>query len=89
MPAGVALIPKLAMAPPVELTVNPVAVVFTVRVSDELERVNAGKARVGFGLPQSAGRLDKTSIKLQKEVYSTASELISFALFVFAETENL
>jgi uncharacterized membrane protein len=44
IPAGVALIAKLAMAPPVELIVNPVAAVLTVRVSDELERVKAGAA---------------------------------------------
>ena len=42
IPAGVALIPKLAMAPPVELMVNPVATVLTVLVSDEEERVKAG-----------------------------------------------
>jgi hypothetical protein len=35
---------KLAMAPPVELIVNPVAAVLTVGVSDELERVKAGAA---------------------------------------------
>ena len=38
---------KLAMAPPVELIVNPVAAVLTVRVSDELERVKAGAASAG------------------------------------------
>jgi hypothetical protein len=90
MPAGVALIAKLEMAPPVEFAVNPVAAVFTVRVSEELERVNAGAAiGGGFGLPQSAGRLDSTSIKLHIETYSIALELIDFALFVFAEIENL
>jgi len=46
IPAGVALMAKLAMAPPVEEIVNPVAAVLTVRVSDELERVKAGAARV-------------------------------------------
>jgi hypothetical protein len=46
IPAGVALIPKLAMAPPVEEIVNPVATVLTVLVSDEAERVKAGAARV-------------------------------------------
>jgi hypothetical protein len=30
IPAGVALMAKLAMAPPVELIVNPIAAVFTV-----------------------------------------------------------
>ena len=34
MPAGVALIAKLAMVPPVELMVKPVAVVSTITVSD-------------------------------------------------------
>ena len=46
IPGGVALILKLAMAPPVELAVNPVAAVFTVRDSDDEERVNAGAASV-------------------------------------------
>ena len=49
MPAGVALIAKLAMVPPVELMVNPVATMFAVRVSEEEERVKAGAARVGVG----------------------------------------
>jgi hypothetical protein len=49
MPAGVALIAKLAMVPPVELMVNPVATMFAVRVSEEEERVKAGAARVGAG----------------------------------------
>ena len=35
---------KFAMAPPVELIVNPVAAVSTVRVSEEEERVKAGAA---------------------------------------------
>jgi hypothetical protein len=38
----VALIAKLAIAPPVELMVKPVAAVFTVRVSVADERVKAG-----------------------------------------------
>jgi hypothetical protein len=54
IPAGVALIPKLAMAPPVEVIVNPVAAVLTVLVSDELERVKAGAARVGVGVGAAA-----------------------------------
>jgi hypothetical protein len=49
IPAGVALIAKLAMVPPVELMVKPVATMFAVRVSDEDERVKAGAARVGVG----------------------------------------
>jgi hypothetical protein len=49
IPAGVALIAKLAIKPPVELIVNPVATMFAVRVSDEDERVKAGAASVGVG----------------------------------------
>jgi hypothetical protein len=45
MPAGVALIAKLAIRPPVEEIVKPVAAMFTVRVSDEEERVKEGAAR--------------------------------------------
>lgn len=44
---------------------------------------------IGFGFPQSAGRLDKASIKLLNEEYSIASELIIFPLLVLAETEKL
>ena len=44
IPGGVALIAKLAIAPPVELMVKPVAAVLTVRVSVDDERVNAGAA---------------------------------------------
>ena len=50
MPAGVALIAKLAIAPPVDEMVKPVAAMFAIRVSDEEERVNAGAARVGVGV---------------------------------------
>jgi hypothetical protein len=46
IPGGVALIAKLAIAPPVELTVNPVATWLTVLVSDDDERVKAGAAIV-------------------------------------------
>jgi hypothetical protein len=49
MPAGVALMAKLAMVPPVELMVKPVAAVLTVLVSDEEESVKAGATRVGVG----------------------------------------
>jgi hypothetical protein len=49
MPAGVALIAKLAIAPPVDEMVKPVAAMFAVRVSDEEERVKAGAARAGAG----------------------------------------
>jgi len=44
IPAGVALIAKLAIAPPVELILNPVAAVLTVLVSDDDESVKAGAA---------------------------------------------
>ena len=39
------VIAKLAIKPPVEEIVKPVAAMFTVRVSDEEERVKAGAAR--------------------------------------------
>jgi hypothetical protein len=41
----VALILKLAIAPPVELIVNPVAAVFIVLLSVDAESVKAGAAR--------------------------------------------
>jgi hypothetical protein len=74
IPGGVALIAKLAISPPVEETVKPVAAVLTVLVSEDDERVKAGAASgavvgvgvgswVGFGFPQSAGRLATASIK--------------------------
>jgi uncharacterized protein (DUF2336 family) len=47
MPAGAAgVIAKLAITPPVELILKPVATVFTVLLSDVDERVKAGAARV-------------------------------------------
>jgi hypothetical protein len=42
IPGGVALMAKLLIALPVEITKNPVAAVSTVLVSDELERVKTG-----------------------------------------------
>jgi hypothetical protein len=57
IPAGVALIAKLAMVPPVEMIVKPVATIFAVRVSDEDERVKAGAARVGGGIGAGASTL--------------------------------
>jgi hypothetical protein len=42
IPGGVALIAKLVMAGPVELTVNPVATVLTSLDSDDEERVKTG-----------------------------------------------
>jgi hypothetical protein len=47
IPGGVELIAKLAMAPPVDEMVKPVAAVLTVRVSDAAERVKAGAAKAG------------------------------------------
>jgi hypothetical protein len=96
----VALIARFAIAPPVELIVKPVAAVLTVRASVADERVKAGMAIggvvgagvgnwIGFRFPQSAGKLDNRSIRLLIGEYSTAFELIIFALFVFAETVNL
>jgi len=47
MPAGTeGEIAKLVIAPPVELTLNPVAAVLTALTSDEVERVKAGAAIV-------------------------------------------
>jgi hypothetical protein len=47
MPAGAAgEIAKLAISPPVELIVKPVATVLTVLLSEDDERVKAGAARV-------------------------------------------
>ena len=100
IPGGVALIVKLAIAPPVELMVKPVAAVLTVRVSVDDVSVKAGRATgavvgagvgswIGFGFPQSAGRLDNKSIRLLIGEYSTAAELIIFPLFVLAEIEKL
>ena len=100
IPGGVELIVNLEMTPPVELMVKPVAAVLTVRDSVVDERVKAGSATgavvgagvgnwIGFGLPQSAGRLDNTSIKLLNGEYSTGAELIILPLFVLAEIEKL
>ena len=47
IPAGAdGEISNLSIAPPVELIVNPVATVFTLRVSEEAERVQVGAASV-------------------------------------------
>jgi hypothetical protein len=54
IPGGVALIVKLAMAPPVERIVKPVAAVLTVPVSEEAERVKAGAAS-GAGAGATTG----------------------------------
>ena len=42
IPGGVALMLNLEITPPVEVVVNPVAVVFTVLLSEEEDKVNAG-----------------------------------------------
>ena len=55
IPAGVALIAKLAMAPPVERIVNPTAAVFTVLLSIDEERVKAGAASAGAAATGSGG----------------------------------
>jgi len=58
IPAGIALIAKLAIAPPVEEIVNPVAEVFTVLVSALAEREKAGAASgavVGAGVAAGVG----------------------------------
>jgi len=47
IPAGVALMAKLAIAPPVDEMVKPVAAVLTVQFSDDAERVKAGAASAG------------------------------------------
>ena len=47
IPAGVALIAKLAIAPPVDEMVKPVAAVLAVQFSDDAERVKAGAASAG------------------------------------------
>jgi hypothetical protein len=46
IPAGVSLISKLVIVPPVEMIVNPVAAELTVSTSDDDERVKAGTASV-------------------------------------------
>ena len=55
IPAGVALIAKLAIAPPVDEMVKPVAAVFTVRVSEEDERLKPGAASAGATATGSGG----------------------------------
>jgi hypothetical protein len=62
IPAGVALIPKLAMAPPVEVIVNPVATVLTVRFSDEAERVKAGAASAAVTVNVNVAVVDPVAL---------------------------
>ena len=49
IPAGVALIEKLSIAPPVDKIVKPVAAVLTVLVSEDDERVKAGAVNTVAG----------------------------------------
>jgi hypothetical protein len=67
IPGGVALIAKLAIAPPVELIVKPLATVLTVLVSDEEERVKAGlgagrTVNVNVGVAVSLARLNPVTV---------------------------
>jgi hypothetical protein len=55
IPAGVALMAKLAIAPPVETILKPVAAISTITVSDEEERVKVGAARAGVGSTTTGG----------------------------------
>ena len=48
IPGGVALMLKLAIAPPVELIVNPVADVFTVLLSVEEDNVKVGASKIAI-----------------------------------------
>ena len=61
IPGGVALILKLAIAPPVELIVKPVAAVLTVLLSEDAERVNAGAATT-IASPDDVSFRTKTSV---------------------------
>ena len=67
MPAGAAgEIAKLATAPPVEVTVKPVAAAFTVTVSLEVESVNNGDASAGVGpLKARIGRTEEPALALR------------------------
>ncbi len=62
MPAGVALMAKFAMAPPVDEMVNPVAAVFTVRVSEEAVRVKAGAASVAVTVNVNVAAIDPVAL---------------------------
>ena len=76
IPGGVALIAKLAMAPPVELIVNPVAAVLTVRVSEEEERVKAGAANgAAAGATTTTGRARVVMVGLISDVLDEPSIL--------------
>ena len=66
IPAGVALMAKLAIAPPVELMVNPVAAVLTVRVSEAEERVKAGAAVTATGAGVTGARTGAGSVSTMR-----------------------
>ena len=72
IPGGVALIVKLAIAPPEEMTVKPEAAVFTVLVSAIAESVNAGEASV-----EDAGAATGTAPVVIGEVILEGSEVPS------------
>ena len=76
IPGGVALMAKLAMAPPVELIVNPVAAVLTVRVSEEEESVKAGAANgTAAGATTTTGRALVVMVGLISDVLDEPSIL--------------
>ena len=80
IPAGVALMAKLAMAPPVELMVNPVAAVLTVRFSDEAESVKAGAASAdpeGVGATGSGGG-GGVAVVIDAEIAEASEEPAAF-----------
>jgi len=82
IPAGVALIAKLAMVPPVELIVNPVAAVLTVRVSEELERVKAGAASAGVGATATgSGGGGGVAVVIDGDVEEGSEEPAAFIAF--------
>lgn len=80
IPAGVALMAKLAMAPPVELIVNPVAAVLTVRVSEEEERVKAGAASAGATATGSGGG-GGVAVVIDAEIAEGSEEPAAFIAF--------
>jgi hypothetical protein len=82
IPAGVALIAKLAMAPPVEEIVKPVAAVLTVRFSEELERVKAGAASAGVGATATgSGGGGGVAVVIDGDVEEGSEEPAAFIAF--------
>jgi hypothetical protein len=74
---------KLAMAPPVELIVNPVAAVLTVRVSEEAESVKAGAASagVGAGATTGSGGGGGMAVVIEFEIGEDSEEPAAFIAF--------